>query len=92
MSGRRTHGLACVASLLAARSPPGRPVPAAPRDVDRVGARPPVTAEMAGISRVVGGYHIQADNVAGLEMGRRIAEHSWPRYQAYFDGTAVPRD
>ncbi len=43
---------------------------------------------MAGISRVMGGYHIQADNVAGLELGRRIAQYSWPKYQAYFNGTA----
>ncbi len=46
------------------------------------------TAEMAGISRVMGGYHIQADNVAGLELGRKIAHYSWPKYQAYFSGTA----
>jgi hypothetical protein len=46
------------------------------------------TAEMAGISRVMGGYHIQSDNVAGLEMGRRVALYVWPRTQAYFDGTA----
>lgn len=47
------------------------------------------TAEMAGISRVMGGYHIQADNVAGLELGRKIARFEWPRIQAYFDGTAA---
>jgi hypothetical protein len=46
------------------------------------------TARMAGISRVLGGYHIQADNVAGLELGERVARHDWPRIQAYFDGTA----
>jgi hypothetical protein len=46
------------------------------------------TADMAGISRVMGGYHIQADNVEGLALGRKIAEYSWPKYQAYFDGTA----
>jgi hypothetical protein len=45
-------------------------------------------AEMAGISRVLGGYHIQADNQAGLALGRQVAAHSWPRYQAYFNGTA----
>lgn len=51
------------------------------------------TAEMAGISRVMGGYHIQADNAAGLELGRTIAKYSWPKYQAYFDGTAPePKD
>jgi hypothetical protein len=47
------------------------------------------TAEMAGISRVMGGYHIQTDNVEGLRLGRRVAEHDWPRIRAYFDGTAV---
>lgn len=50
------------------------------------------TAEMAGISRVMGGYHIQSDNIAALELGRKIAHLSWPRYQAYFDGTATVRD
>jgi hypothetical protein len=46
------------------------------------------TAEMAGISRVMGGYHIQADNVEGLTLGRKVAELEWPRLQAYFEGTA----
>jgi hypothetical protein len=46
------------------------------------------TAEMAGISRVMGGYHIQADNVEGLRMGRRVAEYVWPKTKAYFEGTA----
>jgi hypothetical protein len=49
------------------------------------------TAEMAGISRVMGGYHIQADNVAGLELGRDVAKSIWPKIQAYFDGTAKVR-
>jgi len=46
------------------------------------------TAEMAGISRVMGGYHIQADNIEGLNLGRKVAQFEWPRYQAYFNGTA----
>jgi hypothetical protein len=46
------------------------------------------TAEMAGISRVMGGYHIQADNVAGLELGRKVATYVFPKTRAYFDGTA----
>lgn len=46
------------------------------------------TAEMAGISRVLGGYHIQADNVEGLKMGKKVAEYLYPRTIAYFDGTA----
>lgn len=47
-------------------------------------------AEMAGISRVMGGYHIQADNVAGLKLGRDVANYIWPEIQRYFDGTAKP--
>jgi hypothetical protein len=50
-----------------------------------------MTAEMAGLSRVLGGYHIQADNVAGLDMGRKVAAYDWPRIKAYFDGTATVR-
>lgn len=46
------------------------------------------TAEMAGLSRVLGGYHIQSDNTAGLKLGRQVAEHIWPKTKAYFDGTA----
>lgn len=45
-------------------------------------------AEMAGISRVMGGYHIQADNVAGLKLGRDVAKYMWPEIQKYFDGTS----
>ena len=36
---------------------------------------------MAGISRVLGGYHIQADNVEGLELGRKVAQNAWSFYQ-----------
>lgn len=46
------------------------------------------TAEMAGISRVLGGYHVQVDNVEGLALGRKVADYVWPKLQAYFDGTA----
>lgn len=41
------------------------------------------TAEMAGISRVMGGYHIQADNVAGLELGRNVAREAWGFYKKH---------
>jgi len=41
------------------------------------------TAEMAGISRVLGGYHIQADNVAGLELGRNVAHEVWKFYKQH---------
>jgi hypothetical protein len=38
------------------------------------------TANMAGLSRVLGGYHIQADNVEGLTLGRKVAEAVWKKY------------
>ena len=41
------------------------------------------TAEMAGISRVMGGYHIQADNLAGLELGRDVAHEVWKFYKKH---------
>ncbi len=50
------------------------------------------TADLAGISRVLGGYHIQADNIAGLDLGREVASYSWPIVQSYIDGTAVVED
>ncbi len=45
-------------------------------------------AEMAGISRIYGGFHIQADNVAGLVMGRQVANRVWDVVQGYFEGRA----
>jgi hypothetical protein len=47
------------------------------------------TAQMAGISRVMGGYHIQADNVEGLRLGRRVADYTWPRILGYFAGSPL---
>ena len=41
------------------------------------------TAEMAGTSRGLGGYHIQADNVAGLELGRNVAKEVWGFYKKH---------
>lgn len=49
------------------------------------------TAEMAALSRALGGYHIPIDNDVGLRVGREIAVWSWPKYQAYFQGTATVR-
>ena len=46
------------------------------------------TAEMAAMSRLLGGYHIRTDNEVGLAVGRKVADYSWPRYEAYFNGTA----
>jgi hypothetical protein len=39
------------------------------------------TAEMAGESRVLGGYHIQADNIEGLKLGRQVAGSVWKKYR-----------
>ena len=41
------------------------------------------TAEMAGISRVMGGYHIRDDNIAGLKLGRDVAHQVWKMYQMH---------
>jgi hypothetical protein len=38
------------------------------------------TANMAGRSRVLGGYHIQADNVEGLNLGRKVTTAVWKKY------------
>jgi hypothetical protein len=42
------------------------------------------TANMAGISRVYGGYHIEADNREGLAMGRKVAAVVYERVQDLF--------
>ena len=44
------------------------------------------TAEMAGMSRVLGGYHIQADNVEGLKLGRNVAGQVWKKYLRHVEG------
>jgi hypothetical protein len=45
------------------------------------------TADMAGISRVLGGYHIQADNVEGLKLGRNVAGTVWKNYLVHIGET-----
>ena len=47
------------------------------------------TAEMAGQSRVLGGYHIQADNVEGLKLGRGVARKVWSKYMQHVSGTVA---
>lgn len=44
------------------------------------------TANLAGISRVLGGYHIQSDNVEGLKLGRNVAEVVWKKYIHHVEG------
>lgn len=38
------------------------------------------TADLAGLSRVLGGYHIQADNKEGLILGRKVGNEVWQWY------------
>jgi PAP2 superfamily len=49
------------------------------------------TAELAGWSRVLGGYHIQSDNLAGLDLGRKVADADWPKLAAQFAGKLPER-
>lgn len=44
------------------------------------------TAEMAALSRLMGGYHIRTDNEVGVKVGRQVAEHLWPKFDALFNG------
>jgi len=46
------------------------------------------TANMAGQSRVLGGYHIQADNIEGLKLGRKVAGAVFEAFQAHLKGEA----
>jgi len=41
------------------------------------------TADMAGLSRVLGGYHIQSDNAEGLKLGRSVGHFAWRKYRRY---------
>ena len=45
---------------------------------------------MAGVSRIMGGYHIQADNIAGLKLGRDVAEVVWAKAKGCLSGQARP--
>ena len=49
------------------------------------------TAQMAAGSRLLGGYHIRADNEVGFTVGTQVGEYCWKQYSAYFNGTATPR-
>ena len=41
---------------------------------------------MAGLSRVLGGYHIQCENIEGLKLGRNVASKTWKKYLGYIHG------
>jgi len=47
------------------------------------------TADMAGMSRVLGGYHIQSDNIEGLRLGRNVAGAAWMKYQKLVSGESM---
>lgn len=44
-------------------------------------------AELAGLSRIMGGYHIQTDNIEGLKLGRLVGDYVWPKLKGYFKET-----
>ena len=45
------------------------------------------TADLAGISRVMGGYHIPIENVEGLKLGRSVGNVVFNKCQSYINGT-----
>jgi len=46
-------------------------------------------ADQAGLSRLYGGIHIPADDVAGRLMGAQCGQEAWARALTYFDGSAT---
>jgi hypothetical protein len=87
-AGAMTEPDATSAQMQARDGAPAQDVPAS-KEVRLFLPSFTATAEMAAVSRLWGGYHIRADNEQGLILGRTIAMYAWPKYQAYFDGTAV---
>jgi hypothetical protein len=45
-------------------------------------------ADEAGMSRRYGGIHFRRADLAGRQLGRSVAEKSWEKAEAYFNGTA----
>jgi len=45
-------------------------------------------ADQAGISRILGGIHIRADDFAGRQIGSDCGRDAWALAQRFFDGTA----
>ena len=45
-------------------------------------------ADQAGISRLYGGIHIEADDLNGRVMGSECGKDAWARAQRYWDGSA----
>ncbi|MDH3308945.1 MAG: vanadium-dependent haloperoxidase, partial [Acidimicrobiia bacterium] len=47
-------------------------------------------ADQAGISRIYGGIHVQADDFAGRRMGAECGRTAWALAVRYWDGVASP--
>ncbi len=45
-------------------------------------------ADEAGVSRLYGGIHVRADDLAGRVLGAQVGADAWDLAQTYFDGTA----
>nr|WP_157965349.1 vanadium-dependent haloperoxidase [Euzebya rosea] len=45
-------------------------------------------ADQAGLSRLYGGIHVRADDLAGRVIGAECGEGAWALAQRYYDGTA----
>lgn len=68
-------------------------IPGAMTEPDRAGPQVTLdfptfsyTAEAAGRSRVLGGYHIETENQVGLKLGRNVAEVVFDRYIRLIQG------
>lgn len=44
-------------------------------------------AERAGFSRVLGGYHIQSDNIEGLNLGKNVGRTVFEKYLTFIQGS-----
>jgi hypothetical protein len=47
-------------------------------------------ADQAGLSRLYGGIHVRADDLAGRIMGAECGRAAWEKAQRYYDGSASP--
>ena len=47
-------------------------------------------ADEAGMSGLYGGIQFRRSDLAGRELGRRVATKAWARAQSFFDGSALP--
>jgi len=45
-------------------------------------------SDQAGISRIYGGIHVEADDLRGRVMGARIGQDAWTTATSYWDGSA----